>query len=222
MNEAKVAEIFKSHQGEGLWRFKEQVFVRFFGCNLSCVYCDTKLSFYRLMTVNQVLDKIYSFGEFHSVSLTGGEPLLQVDFLKKLCFELRKAKKVVYLETNGTLPGNLKKIIKYLDMISIDFKLFSSAGSKSLWSLHEDFLQLAQATNSFVKIVVGKKTSLEEIKKVISIIKKINPHLVLVLQPENPYETVLKNKLVKFEKKCKNEFIPVKVIPQLHKKIGIK
>ncbi len=219
---AKIAEIFKSYQGEGLWQNKEQIFIRFFGCNLDCSYCDTELSFYQVMTPEQVLAKVDNLGKFHSISLTGGEPLLQKDFLAKLCFRLREKGKIIYLETNGTLPQNLKKVIDAIDLVAVDLKLPSSTGQQSYWPKHKDFIQIAQKTNSFAKAVVAKSTTLADLNKAIEIIKKTKPDLLLVLQPENPYEEELEEKLLIFKKKCQEQAISVKIIPQAHKKTGIK
>ncbi|MBN1405468.1 MAG: 7-carboxy-7-deazaguanine synthase QueE, partial [Candidatus Omnitrophica bacterium] len=41
-NTANVLEIFSSIQGEGIYVGERQIFIRFAGCNLNCVYCDTK------------------------------------------------------------------------------------------------------------------------------------------------------------------------------------
>jgi len=86
---AKIAEIFKSIQGEGIYQGESQVFVRFFGCNLNCQFCDTKLTSYRELTLDELLGQINSFSDYHSISLTGGEPLLQAYFLEKLAEQLK-------------------------------------------------------------------------------------------------------------------------------------
>ena len=90
--EGKVSEVFKSIQGEGLYQGVDQVFVRFFGCNLKCNFCDTELDYYKKKTTSELFNEINSFGDCHSLSITGGEPLLQIDFLKDLLKFLKKRK----------------------------------------------------------------------------------------------------------------------------------
>jgi 7-carboxy-7-deazaguanine synthase len=222
MKLAKISEIFKSIQGEGIWQKKAQIFVRFFGCNLNCRFCDTKQNSYKLMRVDQVIKSIDNFGSFHSVSLTGGEPLLQVDFIKDLTVVLKRLKKIVYLETNGVLHENLAKIIDLVDLISMDFKLPSSTGETPFWGRHQKFIKVAKNSNLFAKAVIGKDSAMADLDKVIEIIKKNKPDLLLVLQPEHPYESLLEKKLNDFKKKCIDSSISVKIMSQLHKKIGIK
>lgn len=222
MKLAKISEIFKSIQGEGIWQKKEQVFVRFFGCNLNCKFCDTKQNSYELMRVDQVVKEVDSFGSFHSLSLTGGEPLLQVDFIKDLAVILKRSEKIVYLETNGVLYENLAKIIDSVNLISMDFKFPSSTGQLPLWDMHQKFIKVAKKTNLFAKAVIGQDTTIEDLDKAIEIIKKNKPDLLLILQPENPYEHLLEKKLSDFKKKCINNSISVKIMSQLHKKMGIK
>ena len=99
MAEAKINEIFDSIQGEGLYIGCRQVFVRFCGCNLLCDYCDTDFQGGEVYSAQELAKKVSDFPlkAVHSVSLTGGEPLLQYEFLKEF-LPLVDAK--IYLETS--------------------------------------------------------------------------------------------------------------------------
>ena len=84
---AEITEIFSSIQGEGVFLGAKQIFVRFEKCNLNCVFCDesrdlgvNEYSPLELLKEVRALDA--SDGPHHSVSFTGGEPLLYWDFLK--------------------------------------------------------------------------------------------------------------------------------------------
>jgi len=219
---ARITEIFKSIQGEGPYQGIVQVFVRFFGCNLNCIFCDTLLSYYREIYLKSLLEELDSFSGYHSVSLTGGEPLLQIDFLIELVKELKKKKIIIYLETNGTLPDNLLKIINYLDVISMDFKLPSSSQLKPFWKEHQDFLKIAVDKNIFIKTVIGPQTTDSDIYQTIKIIKKINKNLRLVLQPQSPFELRLNDKLGNLQDICIKQGIDAKIIGQIHKTLGIR
>jgi len=220
--EGKVSEVFKSIQGEGLYQGVDQVFVRFFGCNLGCSFCDTKLESYEEKTVLELLDEIDSFGDYHSLSITGGEPLLQIDFLKDLLKLIKKRKQKVYLETNGTLPENLGKVIDYTDIIAMDFKLPSSTGLEPFWDKHQEFLGIAKGKKTFIKTVINTTTAVQDIYKTIEIIKDAAKKTTLVLQPQNPLEIMVKAKLEGFKQLCREEGLEVKVIPQMHKRLGLK
>ncbi|MCK5393540.1 MAG: hypothetical protein KAI91_04320, partial [Candidatus Omnitrophica bacterium] len=74
----------------------------------------------------------------------------------------------------------------------------------------------------FVKAVIGLNTSEEDLIECIKIIKKLKPDLFFVLQPQNPYENQLKPKMEIFEKICQQHKINVKIMFQLHKKLGIR
>ncbi|MDO5307857.1 MAG: 7-carboxy-7-deazaguanine synthase QueE, partial [bacterium] len=118
-NKVKIKEIFKSIQGEGAYIGYEQVFVRFCRCNLSCKYCDTdflsKSENDAKIYSPQDLANIINSYKVHSVSLTGGEPLLEIEFLKEF---LPICNLPIYLETNATLPQNLMQIIDYISYVS--------------------------------------------------------------------------------------------------------
>jgi len=220
--EGKVSEVFKSIQGEGLYQGVDQVFVRFFGCNLKCNFCDTELDYYKKKTTSELFNEINSFGDCHSLSITGGEPLLQIDFLKDLLKFLKKRKQKIYLETNGTLPENLEKVIDYADIIAMDFKLPSSTGLAPFWEQHQKFLNIASKKKTFVKVVINTTTMVEDVYKTIEIIKSSVKKVILVLQPQNLFEIMVKSKLEGFEQLCREAGIETKVIPQIHKKLGLR
>ena len=218
----KVSEVFRSIQGEGIYQGVDQVFVRFFGCNLKCSFCDTKLDSYEKKTAVKLFDEVSSFSGYHSLSITGGEPLVQADFLKDLLKLVKKQEQKVYLETNGTLPENLEKVIEYVDIIAMDFKLPSSTGLKLFWDQHQKFLKIAKGKKTFIKAVIGLSTTVGDIYKMIEIIKGSAKKTILVLQPQNPLEIMVKAKIDSFKQLCQEEGLEVKVIPQIHKKLGLR
>ena len=115
---AKIIEIFQSIQGEGKYAGTRQVFVRFFECNMHCVWCDTPHSIgdttrhYKEFSVEEIIARVSSLWEnCHSVSLTGGEPLLQTEFIKTLLPFFREKQMPVHLDTNGIFYKELGEII---------------------------------------------------------------------------------------------------------------
>ena len=221
---AKIAEIFDSVQGEGIYTGIRQVFVRFFGCNLKCAFCDTPLESCSERTQSEVINEISKYGNFHSVSLTGGEPLCQADFLKDLLPDIRSLQHKVYLETNGTLPNELQKIIDDVDIIAMDIKLPSSTRGASLWQEHEDFLKTALKKEVFVKIVITSETDPGDIFRARTIIRKLDPCVPVILQPNwSDGCMTLLDKMMSFKRDLVLYGIhDVRILPQAHKVAGIK
>jgi len=221
---ARIAEVFESVQGEGIYLGEKQIFVRFFGCNLNCQYCDTKLDRFIEYEPQELFTEIKLYQDkYHSISFTGGEPLLQSDFLKEALKLTCQGGYKNYLETNGTLPGELEEVIEYLDFVSMDLKLPSSTGMGNLWHLHKRFLKIACQKEVFLKTVICQSTSEDDIKEALALINEVNKSAILVLQP-NSYENrgALSEKLEKFRDICRKEKVTACVIPQMHKMIGIK
>lgn len=224
-----VYEIFFSYQGEGLYTGLPQIFVRFAGCNIKCAYCDTAYSVKISDNVNYItseelllqIKKVYSsnkknfsFGK-PSVAITGGEPLIHADFLKSFLPELRKNGFSVYLETNGTLPQQLKKTVKLCDTVSMDFKFVSECG-KSFWKEHKDFLKLSK-NKAFVKVVITNKTKLSEIKKSIDIVREISKNIHFILQPSTGKDRPELVKLHEFYSYALKELPKAHLMTQMHK-----
>jgi organic radical activating enzyme len=220
---AKISEIFESIQGEGLYQGQKQIFVRFYGCNLNCSYCDTRLNYYQEKTVEEVSDDVFYYRKTRCVSLTGGEPLLQIDFLQNLTKRLKSEGKALYLETNGTLCQNLRKVISDIDIVAMDFKLPSSTSLRGFWQEHENFLKICLKNNKeiFIKIVIGENSKFNDIIKTIGILKKFGCRPPVVLQPQSPFEDFLGEKLESFARLFKRNSLDVRIIAQIHKKLGI-
>lgn len=220
----RITEVFDSVQGEGLYLGEKQIFVRFFGCNLSCSYCDTKLSSFFEYEPLELFEEIILYNhDFHSISFTGGEPLLQNDFLKEALVLTKKNGYRNYLETNGTLPGELEEVIDYLDIVAMDIKLPTSTGMGSLWAMHRKFLKIASKKEVFLKVIVCESTAEDDFRQGLSFLKEGRNSAVLVLQP-NYFDDreVLSRKLESFKEICLNERITACVIGQVHKFAGLK
>lgn len=95
----KVNDIFKSIQGESSSAGFPTTFVRLYGCNLKCSYCDQPQESYREMTIRDILTEVKRL-ELYRVCLTGGEPLIQKNWIA-LAYLLSKNFLQVTIETNG-------------------------------------------------------------------------------------------------------------------------
>ena len=103
----KVAEIFKSLQGEGKNQGKPCLFIRLAGCNLHCHWCDTGYARTggREMSLDEILEQVWRVN-LPYVCITGGEPLLQAAELEPLLASLKKKGTAIDIETNGTIDFN--------------------------------------------------------------------------------------------------------------------
>ena len=104
MTRLRVIEIFSSIQGESHWAGYPCTFVRLAGCNLDCVYCDTRYAREGgiEMSLEEILREVDARGQ-GTVEVTGGEPLLQSGTPALLEALLETGCRVL-LETNGSLP----------------------------------------------------------------------------------------------------------------------
>jgi organic radical activating enzyme len=239
--QAPIYEVFFSFQGEALYIGLPQIFVRFAGCNIKCGYCDTYYSTVisektKYLTIDKLLNKICflykknkrSFTDFvlkkPSVVFTGGEPLIYIEFLEVLFLKIKEKNFNIYLETNGTLPENLKKIVKFCDIISMDFK-FASECKKSFWKEHKNFLKLVKDNTSceiIVKNIITKNTNVSEIKKSVGVIRTISKKIPLILQPSIDKNIPLIQNLRKFYVEAKKVIPNVYIMIQMHKIYKIK
>ncbi len=101
----RIAELYRTIQGETTYTGLPCVIVRLAGCNLDCSYCDTPHAKEEhegeLLSMAEVLDRIVRLN-VSLVCITGGEPLLQPE-TPALVQAVLERNFSVLVETNGTL-----------------------------------------------------------------------------------------------------------------------
>ncbi|CAJ35551.1 7-carboxy-7-deazaguanine synthase QueE [Methanocella arvoryzae] len=241
---APVREIFVSVQGEGPYVGYRQAFVRFPKCNLECLYCDTAKDWDsnkkcmvektpgsgdfaeeenpitpgRLLTIAERDPKI------HSISLTGGEPLLYGSFIK----ELKGAKYPLYLETNMTLPEGAKDVKDVVKIVSGDFKLKAHCDFKNQYEKYFNatarsfsILRRTSFRDCFCKIIVTPDLEKEDLMHALDQIKGTISALVLQpVTPVGPVGQVSPKFVLDLQTAAMDVVEDVRVIPQTHRMWG--
>lgn len=161
----QISEIFDSIDGEGIRAGELCTFIRVFGCNLRCSYCDSMYAVEakysdaapREMGVNEILSRVNR--HFKRVTLTGGEPLLFPESIK-LVNRLCEMGYEVNIETNGSCD-----IVAFRDLIedsenlffTVDFKLPSSGAMYDMRLSNFDNL----LPNDVLKLVIGSEEDMD-------------------------------------------------------------
>ncbi|RLE42226.1 7-carboxy-7-deazaguanine synthase QueE [Candidatus Woesearchaeota archaeon] len=233
----RIVEIFSSFQGEGLLAGKRQIFIRLAGCNLNCNYCDTKYAKVdgRWMDIDEVIDEVLRrmSNDLHSISFTGGEPLLQHKFVGEVVYKLKEQGFMTYLETNGTFPERLKEIIEGFDFTSIDIKLPSHFQNMDIEEykqiLNKELCSIQVSHDggviTFVKMVLLRNTTYTEVEEICEELgKAIDDRAIsLILQPVTPIgevKTPTFEQLVRMSEIASCYIRSVYVLPQVHRYMG--
>ena len=238
-----IIEIFSSIQGEGKYVGCRQVFVRLEGCNLDCTYCDTEneigrhprcmveipVGSHELVPyenplspeeVAGIITRLADGVPHHSLSSTGGEPLLHVSFIKELAAHTALP---IFLETNGTLDRALADCIDCISYISMDIKL-PDVLSWPVWDAHARFLSVARAVDVYVKIVVAAETRAEYVERAARMVAELAPATLFVLQPVTPYggcTAPTPARLLELQRIALCHLPDVRIIPQTHRMMDL-
>ncbi len=245
----RLVEVFSSIQGEGMLVGHRQIFVRTYGCNLRCTYCDSPETLKESpipsacrveqtpgsWTFRPVANPIsgdtltrivqdYLAEPHHSLSITGGEPLLHARFLgamaagrpqtgpENLCGNQRPAARPSGADYSALV-----------DYVSMDFKAPSATGlsEAETWNKHRAFLQVARQTNVYGKLVITPATTDAELDAVTDTIAAVDAAIPLILQPVTPMGTetqpVSPVRMIALHARAARRLSEVRVIPQTHK-----
>lgn len=172
-----VSEIFYSIEGEGSRTGLPAVFIRLFGCNLRCSYCDSAYACdaqkgdFTHKTVDEIIDIVKEYDPCPCVTITGGEPLV-IPGVIELVDALRAQNFWVNIETNGSIDlaefkrnlaePQLKSAMDYF--LTMDWKSISSGESGQMIESNLGVLTM----NDVLKFVVADEDDLNQMKTLLT------------------------------------------------------
>ena len=114
-------------------------------CLLRCKYChnpETWKMGNQNTTVEELVKKVLRnkpyFKNNGGVTFSGGEPLLQYEFLLECCKRLKKENIHIAIDTAGYTPNNCDELLKYVDLVLLDIKHITKDGFKALTGGNKD------------------------------------------------------------------------------------
>jgi 7-carboxy-7-deazaguanine synthase len=166
-----LVEIFETVEGEGTKAGFPTTFVRLYGCNLRCTWCDTKYSYapYKaemVLTINEIVERVKSYGARH-ICLTGGEPLLYGFKSMALAKALADLPSIedVHVETNGAID-----LVPFMSHITspkvryiMDFKLPESEETDQMITANLGHLR----PQDELKFVIGSESDFQTAKEIL-------------------------------------------------------
>lgn len=229
-------ESFGAVDGPGI-----RVVVFLNGCPLRCKYCHNpemwKMQNYNY-TTSELVEKILRFEPYFrsnngGVTFSGGEPLLQTEFITNVSKELKKHNIHIALDTSGQTSIDADELLDYIDLIIYDIKDINALNYESLTSgkisITLDFVKKAMKKNKkfWIRqvIVPGLHDSIDYIEKLAEYIKlhfdknnvekieflpyhKLGSEKYITLGISNPYEELEEMDKTKCEELYK-EFIKI-------------
>ncbi len=111
------------------------------GCPLRCKYChnrDTRdVNLGEVYTVDEIVEKVLHYKEYIAenggVTISGGEPLIQLDFVIALFKRLKEHNIHTTLDTSGFIDADkLKDLLEYTDLVLLDLKQMDDDSHKDL------------------------------------------------------------------------------------------
>jgi 7-carboxy-7-deazaguanine synthase len=219
-----VTEIFgPTIQGEGASMGRPAIFLRLWGCNLDCTWCDTKYSWDGdareqavQMTAEQIVEKVMmlvpSGSQSYMLVVTGGEPLLHIIALARVFALLRHQPCTwhIEIETNGTVavPDTISAdsrqpgVFWLIDQLNISPKLSNAKLSRPRplsstlvdhYKLRDSIARGMKPFDTFFKFVIATP---DDVAEVDTIVEKhhIWPEHVF-LMPEGVNDTVLTERM---------------------------
>lgn len=237
-NRVQLSEIFTSIEGEGILIGTKTMFIRMAGCHLGCIWCDTRYALpfdsgkaYTLEHVKKMISEELRPNTY-KVNFTGGEPLLQHLAVADLAKFIKDKGLKTYLESSCFDSHRFEKVLPFIDISKIEFKM---SDSEAVDSEHHATLlinerecldmSIAWSKTTYIKVVVTASSSIEEFRK---LLHDTFAHIQtrdlagFIIQPSSGMEAPSLEKLLDFYDATYPIYHNVRIIPQLHKLIGVR
>ena len=228
-----ISEVFYSTQGEGKYIGTAQVFIRLSHCPFDCPYCDTDTQYKEYFEINnhrynnpisaeelaEIILKEFGTGDnFHSYSITGGEPLIHYEFVKELAGILKsKSKAKLFLETSGLITKYFKELDDIFDIMSIDIKTHSEKVLTNLPVLLEA-LSSIKYSDYYLKLLLPEDNAKEIIDYTAHKLHKYNIKKIII----QPVDSIITKDTIDYLYNIYySKNIEARIIPQTHKILAI-
>ena len=179
------------------------------GCPLRCIFCHNPETWQSNSDISQTPEETLEFikkyknyfGDDGGVTFSGGEPLMQPDYLLETLKLCKENNIHTCLDTSGIYTKNVYEILEYVDLVILDIKSIDNNGYMGITNHNInkflEFLDICRKLNKKLwlrqVIVPGINDNIEHIHKLKEFIKDINYEKIELL----PYHTMA---LSKYEK----------------------
>ncbi|MEM5771911.1 MAG: anaerobic ribonucleoside-triphosphate reductase activating protein [Candidatus Aenigmatarchaeota archaeon] len=161
------------------WPGKIASIVFLYGCNFKCPYCfnsDLVIgNSFKEIEISKIVALLKSNKDFvDSVVICGGEPTIHGEKLVKLCSLLKESGFKIKLDTNGSNPELVEKLIKnkLIDFVALDIK--SDFQEKNYERASGGFTDMQKIKNT-LNILINSNI---EYECRIPVIPNLNQHLI--------------------------------------------
>ena len=157
------------------------------GCKLRCKFCHNpemwqfkEFNYSPDDIVRRVLrNKPYFTRNNGGVTFSGGEPLLQYDFLLETCRKLKKENIHIAIDTAGIGHGNYDELLKYVDLVLLDIKHITEEGYYDITktNLMNEFFKFVDALNKCNKEVWIRQVIIPDVNDNINYLENLSKFL---------------------------------------------
>ncbi len=157
------------------------------GCKLRCKFCHNPETWNKIeenYTVDELVNKILRskpyFKDNGGVTFSGGEPLLQKDFLIEVCKKLKEENIHIALDTSGIgLDNNNKELLDLVDLVLLDIKSITREGYKDITQTDnfDNFEEFIKELNNSNKEVWIRQVIIPNINDNIEYINNLSKYL---------------------------------------------